>query len=78
MEMESINKITPFNLQTALRMYGVEIDTGALDLIIDIVEILKEKGDSLTINDIDKLRNQRKTTKNYFPFFGYVKYVKEK
>ena len=78
MEMESINKITPFNLQTALRMYGVEIDTGALDLIIDIVEILKEKGDSLTINDIDKLRNQRKTTKNYFPFLGYVKYVKEK
>ena len=78
MEMESINKITPFNLQTALRMYGVEIDTGALDLSIDIVEILKEKGDSLTINDIDKLRNQRKTTKNYFPFFGYVKYVKEK
>ena len=78
MEMESINKITPFNLQTALRMYGVEIDVDILDLIIDIVEILKERGDNLTINDIDKLRNQRKTTKNYFPFLGGVKYVKEK
>ena len=78
MEIESINKITPFNLQTALRMYGVGIDIDILDLIIDIVEILKERGDNLTINDINKLRNQRKTAKNYFPFLGYVKYVKEK
>jgi hypothetical protein len=51
-----INKVTTTNLDIALRMCGIEINKSIIDKIIDLVELIEEKGDETSIQDICKLQ----------------------
>jgi hypothetical protein len=51
-----INKVTTTNLDIALRMCGIEIDKSIIDKIIDLVELIEEKGDEVPIQDLCKLQ----------------------
>lgn len=49
-----IDKVTVTNLDLALRMCNIHINAEVLDMIIDLVELIEEKGDDVTISDICK------------------------
>jgi hypothetical protein len=51
-----INKVTTTNLDIALRMCGIEINKSIIDKIIDLVELIEEKGDEVSIQDLCKLQ----------------------
>jgi hypothetical protein len=52
-----IDKVTTTNLDIALRMCNIEINKVIIDKVIDLVELIEEKGDKVTISDICKLQN---------------------
>jgi hypothetical protein len=52
---DKINKVTTTNLDIALRMCGIEINKAILDKVIDLVELIEDKGDEVSISDICKL-----------------------
>jgi uncharacterized protein YnzC (UPF0291/DUF896 family) len=57
MKTESkINKVTTTNLNIALRMCDIEINKAILDKVIDLVELIEEKGDDVTIKDVCELQ----------------------
>jgi hypothetical protein len=51
-----INKVTTTNLDIALRMCNIEINKSIIDKVIDLVELIEEKGDNTSIQDICKLQ----------------------
>jgi hypothetical protein len=51
-----INKVTITNLDIALRMCSIEINKSIIDKVIDLVELIEEKGDETSIQDICKLQ----------------------
>lgn len=51
-----IDKVTTTNLDIACRMSGISISVNTLDKIIDLVELIEDKGDDVTIKDISKLQ----------------------
>lgn len=53
---KSIDNVTVTNLDLALRMCGIQIDKSILDRVIDVVEMLEEKGDYTTISDVANLQ----------------------
>lgn len=55
---KSIDKVTTTNLDVALRMVGITFDRKTIDKIIDLVELLEEKGDNTTIQDVCELQLQ--------------------
>ena len=56
MKEKSIDKVTVTNLDLALRMVGVQFDHKTIDKIIDLVELIEEKGDSTSIKDVCELK----------------------
>ena len=57
-----IDAVTVTNLGMALRMCDIEINPAILDKVIDVVELIEDKGDQVTIEDICILqRNWRLT-----------------
>ncbi len=58
MEKSSIDKVTVQNLDIALRIVGIELNTDLIDRIIDLVELIEEKGDNTTIKDVYKLQSE--------------------
>ncbi len=50
-----INKVTTTNLDIALRMVGIEINKVIIDKIIDIVELIENKGSETSIKDVCEL-----------------------
>jgi hypothetical protein len=54
--MKKIDKVTTTNLDLAMRMAGIYIDLKTIDKIIDIVELVEEKGDDTSVRDICKLQ----------------------
>ena len=50
-----IDNVTTKNLDLALRMVGISINVAVIDKIIDLVELIEEKGDHTSIYDICKL-----------------------
>jgi DNA-binding XRE family transcriptional regulator len=58
--MNKIDKVTTTNLDIALRMCNIEINKSILDKVIDLVELIEEKGDSVSIQDICKLQESWK------------------
>jgi hypothetical protein len=54
---QPINKVTTTNLDIALRMCNIEINKKILDKIIDIIELIEEKGDEVKIKDICQLQS---------------------
>ena len=51
-----IDKVTTKNLDIALRMVGIQLDINIIDKIIDLVELIENKGDDVTIKDIVSLQ----------------------
>jgi len=55
-----IDEVTVTNLGMALRMCNIDINPAILDKVIDVVELIEDKGDLVTIEDICVLqRNWR-------------------
>ena len=57
---KTIDNVTVTNLDLALRMCGICFDHKTIDKIIDLVELLEEKGDHATLKDICKLKSKWK------------------
>ncbi|PHR23573.1 MAG: hypothetical protein COA36_16715 [Desulfotalea sp.] len=57
-KIKPIDKVTVTNLDLALRTANINVSKHILDKIIDLVELLEEKGDDTTIRDICKLQNE--------------------
>lgn len=53
---EAINKVTVEILDVALRMVGITFDHKTIDKIIDLVELIEDKGGGVTIEDICDLK----------------------
>lgn len=51
-----IDKVTTKNLDIALRMVGIQLDVNIIDKVIDLVELIENKGDDVTIKDIVSLQ----------------------
>lgn len=51
-----IDKVTTTNLDIALRMCGYQLDKTLIDRIIDLVELIEDKGDDASIKDVCKLQ----------------------
>lgn len=53
-----IDKVTVTNLDIALRMCNIQLDKTLIDRIIDLVELIEDKGDDTSIKDICELQNE--------------------
>lgn len=53
-----IDKVTVYNLNMALLMCRIEIDEEIIDKIIDLVELIEDKGDDVSIKDIRMLNEE--------------------
>ena len=53
---KQIDKVTVTNLDLAFRMVGITFDHKTIDIIIDLVELIEEKGDKASIKDICELQ----------------------
>jgi len=51
-----INKVTTTYLDIALRMCGINLEIAVIDKIIDLVELIEQKGGEVSIEDICKLQ----------------------
>ena len=57
-EIKPIDKVTVTNLDLALRTANINVSKHILDKVIDLVELLEEKGDDTSIRDICKLQSE--------------------
>lgn len=53
-----IDKVTIKNLDIALRMVGIKLDNRLIDKIIDLVELIENKGDNASIKDVIDLQEE--------------------
>ena len=53
-----IDKVTVTNLDIALRMCNIQLDKTLIDRIIDLVELIEDKGDDTSIKDICQLQSE--------------------
>lgn len=53
-----IDKVTVTNLDAVLRMCHIEINKSVLDKIIDLVELIEEKGNETSIKDVFDLKSK--------------------
>lgn len=51
-----IDKVTTKILDIALRMVGIQLDVNIIDKVIDLVELIENKGDDVSIKDIVSLQ----------------------
>lgn len=51
-----IDKVTTERLDLALRMIGVQVNRELVDKIIDLVELIEDKGGNTSIKDVIKLQ----------------------
>lgn len=51
-----IDNVTTENLDIALRMCKIQLDKHLIDKIIDLVELIEDKGDETSIQDVCKLQ----------------------
>lgn len=56
MKDKPIDKVTTTNLDIALRMCGIELHKTIIDKVIDLVELIEDKGEDVSIKDISKLQ----------------------
>jgi hypothetical protein len=55
-----IDKVTVGRLDVALRLCSIQIDRATLDRVIDVVELLEEKGGETSLEDICDLQSEWK------------------
>lgn len=58
-----IDNVTVTNLDIALRMCQIQINKSLLDKIIDLVELIEDKGDETSIADVCELQEIWKQNK---------------
>jgi hypothetical protein len=51
-----IDKVTTDRLDIALRMVGIQLNIELVDRIIDIVELIEDKGGNTSLKDVSKLQ----------------------
>jgi len=51
-----IDNVTTILLELACRMVGIQLSFNEVDLIIDIVELIEEKGGDVTLRDMISLK----------------------
>lgn len=56
LQEKKIDQVTSKLLDMALRMVGIQIDLDTLGKILDLVELLEDKGELASIMDIVKLQ----------------------
>lgn len=59
-ESKSIDKVTVGRLDAALRLCSIQIDMATLDRVLDVVELLEEKGGEASLGDIYDLQSKWK------------------
>lgn len=57
-----IDKVTTGILDIALRMCNIQLDRKIIDRIIDLVELIEEKGEDASIKDICELQSKWKAS----------------
>lgn len=57
-KQKPIDKVTTDLLDISLRMVGEKVDKNLLDKIIDLVELIEEKGDQTSIRDVVALQTE--------------------
>lgn len=55
-KQNKIDKVTVQNLDIALRMCDIHINKVIIDKIIDLVELIEDKGDEVSIKDVINLQ----------------------
>ena len=53
---KTIDNVTTVLLELACRIVGIQLSFKEVDLIIDIVELIEEKGGDVTLRDITSLK----------------------
>lgn len=66
-ELKPIDNVTTTLLDVALRAVGIKIDIPTLDKIIDIVELIEDKGGETSIMDISMLESEWNELNNQKP-----------
>jgi hypothetical protein len=56
--MKPIDNVTTDRLDVALRMCGIQINRVLIDRIIDLVELIEDKGSEVALSDIGELQDQ--------------------
>lgn len=56
--MKPIDKVTTPLLYNALKTVGVNIHIDLIDKVIDVVELLEDKGEGATLKDLISLRKK--------------------
>jgi len=51
-----IDKVTTDRLDMALRMVGIQLNIELVDIIIDLVELIEDKGGNTSLKDVSKLQ----------------------
>lgn len=59
-KQKPIDKVTTDSLDVALRCVDIRVNIHILDKIIDVIELLEEKGNNTTIDDLTNLKMQWK------------------
>ncbi|MCK9164029.1 MAG: hypothetical protein M0O93_06760 [Bacteroidales bacterium] len=54
-----INKVTTDYLDIALRMYGIQVSYEILSVVVDLVELIEQKGGEVCLSDIRDLKEER-------------------
>ena len=56
--MKAIDKVTVENLSAILKMFDINLDIKTVDKIIDVVELIEDKGDDIKLEDILILKEE--------------------
>jgi len=51
-----IDKVTTERLDMALRMVGIQLNIDLIDRVIDLVELIEDKGGDTSLEDVIKLQ----------------------
>jgi len=56
-----IDKVTTDRLDTVLKMLDINLPLGLLDNIIDVVELIEQRGGKVSLDDVSYLRDEWET-----------------
>ena len=55
---KKLEKTTPLNLALTCRMAGIAIEVAVIKRVIDVIELIEEKGMDAKLSDIAKLQSE--------------------
>jgi len=57
-KVKAIDRVTTDRLQMVLRMAGIELPFSLIDNVIDLVELIEDKGGNVSLKDIENLKSE--------------------